>query len=62
MLGNMAEKMRIYLVGGTVRDAVMGRSGGDRDWVVIGATETELLARLPGARQVGRKGFSYNFV
>lgn len=52
--------MRIYLVGGAVRDAVMERpGGGDRDWVVLGAGEAEFLSRFPGARQVGRKGFTW---
>ena len=29
--------MKRYLVGGAVRDALLGRAGGDRDWVVVGA-------------------------
>ncbi len=40
--------MEIYLVGGAVRDALLGRQGtaaGDRDWVVVGATPEALLAR-----------------
>lgn len=52
--------MRIYLVGGAVRDAIMGRSaGGDRDFVVLGASKETFLARFPGARCVGRKGFTW---
>ncbi len=35
--------MQIFLVGGAVRDALLGRTGGDRDWVVVGGTP-ELLA------------------
>lgn len=32
-----------YVVGGAVRDALLGRSAGDRDWVVVGATPAQLL-------------------
>jgi tRNA nucleotidyltransferase (CCA-adding enzyme) len=35
--------MKRYLVGGAVRDALLGRPGGDRDWVVVGARAQELL-------------------
>ncbi|MGY0675801.1 hypothetical protein ACW3SN_21090, partial [Xanthomonas campestris] len=28
--------MKIYLVGGAVRDALLGQPAGDRDWVVGG--------------------------
>ncbi|EPR44696.1 Polynucleotide adenylyltransferase region [Desulfovibrio sp. X2] len=51
--------MELYLVGGAVRDEIMGRAGADRDWVVLGAGEGEFLARFPGARQVGRKGITW---
>ena len=37
--------MQIYLVGGAVRDALLGRTGGDRDWVVVGATPEALVAQ-----------------
>ena len=43
--------MDTYLVGGAVRDALLGREVTDRDWVVVGATPAELL-RL-GYEQVG---------
>jgi tRNA nucleotidyltransferase (CCA-adding enzyme) len=36
--------MRIYEVGGAVRDALMGQPVSDRDWVVVGATPQQLLA------------------
>ena len=29
--------MKIYLVGGAVRDRLLQRPPGDRDWVVVGA-------------------------
>jgi tRNA nucleotidyltransferase (CCA-adding enzyme) len=37
--------MEIFLVGGAVRDALLGRQGGDRDWVVVGASPEALLAQ-----------------
>ena len=46
--------MKIYLVGGAIRDKLLGRSVKDRDWVVTGATEAGMIAR--GYLQVG-KGF-----
>ncbi|MEO5596276.1 MAG: multifunctional CCA addition/repair protein [Lysobacteraceae bacterium] len=44
--------MDIYLVGGAVRDALLGRSSGDRDHVVVGATQQQLLDL--GYKAVGR--------
>ncbi|MGE5452853.1 MAG: multifunctional CCA addition/repair protein [Acidobacteriota bacterium] len=44
--------MKIYLVGGAVRDALLGREGSDRDWVVVGGTPQELLDQ--GYVPVGR--------
>ncbi len=46
--------MEVYLVGGAVRDRLLGRPVVERDWVVLGATPQQLLAR--GYRRVG-KGF-----
>jgi tRNA nucleotidyltransferase (CCA-adding enzyme) len=43
--------MQTYMVGGAVRDRVMGRTAADRDWVVVGATLEEMLAQ--GFTQVG---------
>ena len=43
--------MEIYLVGGAVRDELLGRRSGVRDWVVVGGTAEELLSQ--GYRQVG---------
>ncbi len=37
--------MKIYLVGGAVRDALLGLAVKDRDWVVVGATPQTLLAQ-----------------
>ncbi|WP_305804227.1 multifunctional CCA addition/repair protein [Stenotrophomonas sp. YIM B06876] len=44
--------MKIYLVGGAVRDALLGLDAGDRDWVVVGATQAQMQAQ--GYRPVGR--------
>ena len=44
--------MKIYTVGGAVRDALLGRPVKDRDYVVVGATPDE-MTRL-GFRPVGR--------
>lgn len=44
--------MDIYLVGGAVRDALLGRPVAERDWVVVGATPEELQAQ--GFTPVGR--------
>jgi tRNA nucleotidyltransferase (CCA-adding enzyme) len=44
--------MQVYLVGGAVRDALLGLQVRERDWVVVGGTREELL-RL-GHREVGR--------
>jgi tRNA nucleotidyltransferase (CCA-adding enzyme) len=35
--------MKIYAVGGTVRDGLLGIASGDRDWVVVGATTQQML-------------------
>ncbi len=44
--------MKTYLVGGAVRDALMGLAGSDRDWVVVGGTPEALVAQ--GYQPVGR--------
>ncbi len=43
--------MKIYLVGGAVRDQLLNRSVKDRDWVVVGATPQQMLDL--GYKQVG---------
>ena len=35
--------MQKFLVGGAIRDALRGRPGSDRDWVVVGATPQQML-------------------
>ncbi len=44
--------MKSYLVGGAVRDRLLGRNGGDRDYVVVGSTPEEMLAA--GFKPVGK--------
>jgi len=44
--------MEIYLVGGAVRDALLGLQPKERDWVVVGATVSEMEAQ--GFRLVGK--------
>ena len=44
--------MKIYMVGGAVRDTLLGRPVKERDFVVVGATPQDMLAR--GFHQVGR--------
>ncbi len=44
--------MKVYLVGGAVRDQLLGRASGDRDWVVVGGTPAEMLEA--GFEPVGR--------
>jgi tRNA nucleotidyltransferase (CCA-adding enzyme) len=44
--------MDIYLVGGAVRDRLLGRTPLERDFVVVGATPEDLLAQ--GFRPVGK--------
>ncbi|HSH08349.1 MAG TPA: multifunctional CCA tRNA nucleotidyl transferase/2'3'-cyclic phosphodiesterase/2'nucleotidase/phosphatase [Burkholderiales bacterium] len=44
--------MRRYVVGGAVRDALLGLPVADRDWVVVGATPEEMTAA--GFRPVGK--------
>src|ERR1700722_6407016 len=45
-------RMQVYLVGGAVRDALLGLPVKERDWVVVGSTQDHLL-RL-NYREVGR--------
>jgi len=44
--------VKVYLVGGAVRDSLLDRPVHERDWVVVGATPEEMTAR--GFRPVGR--------
>lgn len=44
--------MQIYLVGGAVRDKLLGRPVKEKDWVVVGATPDELIRQ--GFQPVGK--------
>ena len=44
--------MQIYIVGGAVRDELLGRPSADRDYVVVGATPEAMLAA--GFKPVGK--------
>jgi tRNA nucleotidyltransferase (CCA-adding enzyme) len=46
------KRMRIYLVGGAVRDKLLGLDVADRDYVVVGATVEQMRAQ--GYRPVGK--------
>ena len=50
--GSKLASMKIYLVGGAVRDALLGLPVKDRDWVVVGATPEAMTAQ--GYLPVGR--------
>lgn len=39
------EGLDVYVVGGAVRDQLLGEEAGDRDWVVVGATPEEMVRR-----------------
>ena len=44
--------MKVFLVGGAVRDALLGLSGFDRDWLVVGSTPEEMVSL--GYQTVGK--------
>ncbi|MGL4984715.1 MAG: multifunctional CCA tRNA nucleotidyl transferase/2'3'-cyclic phosphodiesterase/2'nucleotidase/phosphatase, partial [Plesiomonas sp.] len=44
--------MQVYLVGGAVRDQLLGLPIHERDWVVVGSTPEDMLAK--GYQQVGK--------
>ena len=47
-----AEYLEKFLVGGAVRDKILGEPPGDKDWVVIGATEKKM--KELGFKSVGK--------
>ncbi len=47
----LRQPFKVYRVGGSVRDELLGREAGDRDWVIVGATPEMLAAS--GYRTVG---------
>lgn len=51
--------MKRYLVGGALRDNLLGREVHDRDFVIIGASEEEFQKRYSGAKRIGNKDSVY---
>ena len=51
-MATLPDNAKVYLVGGAVRDALLGLPAGDRDHVVVGASAQQMLDA--GYRQVGR--------
>jgi len=51
VVAKLPQPVQVYVVGGAVRDALMGREFSDRDWVVVGATVEDMLAA--GFKPVG---------
>jgi len=51
--------MKLYRVGGAVRDELSGRAYKDKDYVVFGASESEFLQRFPRAKKVGSRACVY---
>ncbi|MFZ0485808.1 MAG: multifunctional CCA tRNA nucleotidyl transferase/2'3'-cyclic phosphodiesterase/2'nucleotidase/phosphatase, partial [Arenicellales bacterium] len=52
-MNNQTEnELEVYLVGGAVRDELLGREIKDRDWVVVGATPEDMTRR--GYKPVGQ--------
>lgn len=48
----LSHELECYLVGGAVRDRLLGNESKDRDWVVVGAKPDEMIER--GFKPVGR--------
>jgi tRNA nucleotidyltransferase/poly(A) polymerase len=46
--------MKIYLVGGAVRDRLRGMEPVDFDYVAVGGDENALRRRVPGLTRVGQ--------
>jgi tRNA nucleotidyltransferase/poly(A) polymerase len=49
---DIADELEVYLVGGAVRDGLLGRAVGDKDWVVLHSSVARM--RKLGFTQVGR--------
>jgi tRNA nucleotidyltransferase (CCA-adding enzyme) len=45
MIDAVTEGLDLYVVGGAVRDELLGVVPGDRDWVVVGSTPQEMMRR-----------------
>lgn len=51
--------MKLYKVGGAIRDRFLNRPIRDIDYVAIGTDEADFLSRFPSARPVGKKKAVY---
>jgi tRNA nucleotidyltransferase (CCA-adding enzyme) len=51
-MNSSTKVLQHYLVGGAVRDRLLDLGAGERDWVVVGATPEDMVAR--GFKPVGR--------
>jgi tRNA nucleotidyltransferase (CCA-adding enzyme) len=52
--GDLELPFQLYLVGGAVRDSLMGREPKDRDFVAVGATLDTFQNAFPGSQAVGK--------
>ena len=52
MIDKPTHGLDLYLVGGAVRDQLLGHPWHERDWVIVGATPEQMLSR--GFRSVGK--------
>ncbi len=46
--------MKIYVVGGAVRNLLLGQKAVDKDYLVVDASRTEFMETFPSAREVGK--------
>ena len=44
--------MKVYEVGGAIRDALLGKKAKDRDWVVVGSSPDEMISK--GFKPIGK--------
>ena len=44
--------MKIFQVGGSVRDEILGVEANDKDWVVVGSSPEEMIAK--GFKPIGK--------
>ena len=51
--------MKTYLVGGAIRDALLGQPGGDRDWLVVGTTPQALTNTLRKLRDAMKESTAH---
>jgi len=45
MTDSISKDLQVYIVGGAVRDELLGRAAGDHDWVVVGSTPADMINR-----------------